>query len=350
MSQSLAAPFFSFARLRLPFKVHPLGLLCGFLLLLMLTSLLVGAGEIGVLESLAYLLGQPSINPAAMHTALWGLRLPRTLAAVLVGSGLGVAGLMMQTVTRNALAEPGLLGINGGAALGVVLGITLSGAESGPAYLLWAALGALIGHLCVLVAAYLDRHVDAPLRLILAGAALSSLFHGLTTAVLLNQANGYDQYRFWILGSLTSVSLDMLVWASPVLVTGLLCAFGIAHSLSALSLGDDMAHALGHNPQRQRLFAASIVTLLSGCAVALTGPIAFLGLLAPFFARRCRDGSPLTQMFYAAAWGAILLLGADIAARCVIRPFEAPVSVMTALLGAPVLVWMARTQRWELRS
>ena len=347
MRQTPAAVF-QLTLLRPRLSVHPLGLLSAMLLLMLLFSLLVGGGDVGILTSLASLLGHPGAHAAAVHTALWDLRLPRTLAALLVGSGLGVSGLMMQTITRNALAEPGLLGINGGAALGVVVGMTLSGAESGPAYLGWAALGALCGHLCVLAAAQLDQRVDAPLRLVLAGAALGSLFHGLTTALLLKQANAYDQYRFWILGSLSGVSLDMLLWAGPVLVVGLACAMGMARPLSALSLGDDMARALGYSPHIQRLCAAGIVTLLSGAAVALCGPIAFLGLLAPLFARHCRERGPATQMAHAAIWGAILLLGADMAARCVIRPFEAPVSIMTAVLGAPVLVWMARTRRWEL--
>ncbi len=317
-------------------------ILLGVLCLFMGLSILVGAGEIGISESLSYLFSASRSEIATM--TLWSLRLPRTLAAVLVGASLGVAGLMMQTATRNHLAEPGLLGINAGAALGVVLGMVFMGAESGLSYLIWAILGALIGHLCVLIAAHLDRHADAPLRLILAGAALSAFFHGLTTAILLNQPNGYDQYRFWILGSLTGATFELLSWIAPVILLGLLLACSFARPLSVLSLGDEMAHALGYQAQKQRLFCASIVTVLTGSAVALAGPIAFLGLLAPFLARHFYShAAPAQKMLLAALLGAFLLLTADMLARSVMRPFEAPVSVITALLGAPFWIWMART-------
>jgi iron complex transport system permease protein len=195
------------------------------------------------------------------------------------------------------------------------------------------------------MAAHLDRHVDAPLRLILAGAALSAFFQGLTTAILLNQPNGYDQYRFWILGSLTGVTLGLLSWITPVILLALLLACSLARPLSALALGDEMAHALGHHPQKQRFLSASVVTLLTASAVALAGPIAFLGLLAPLLARPFYPHAPTKKMLCAAVCGAVLLLMADMLARSVMRPFEAPVSVITALLGAPILIWMARRKR-----
>ncbi|SMC25905.1 iron complex transport system permease protein [Andreprevotia lacus DSM 23236] len=319
------------------------------LALLMLASLLLGAGEIGPADSLRYLLGlaAPAQLPQDMAMVMWQMRLPRMLAAVLVGGALGMAGMLLQTVTRNPLAEPGLLGVNAGAALGVVIGIACAGADVGAGYLLWALLGATLGNGCVLLATRLDQYVDAPLRLVLAGAALSATFHGLTSSILLAQQSGYDQYRFWIMGSLSGISPAALGWVAPAIVTGAALALLLSRALAALQLGDDSACALGHRPALVRTGIACAATLLTGSAVALAGPIAFLGLLAPFLARQCKCTTPAARLLLAALFGMALLLAADIAARLLARPFETPASVVTALLGAPLLVWIARRSSRE---
>ena len=327
-------------------------LLALFVPLLALGSLLFGAGPISVMDALAFLSGDAvARSDPQLQTILLSLRLPRMAAALLVGSALGVAGMLMQTVTRNPLAEPGLLGVNAGAALGVVVGIVWAGAESGPAYLFWAGLGAMVGNACVLAVVQFGHQAAAPLRLVLAGVALGATFVGISSAILLSQPSGYDQYRFWVLGSLAGITPSMVMWAAPVVMLGLLSALLLARPLSALLLGDDIARSLGHRPLLLRLGVALSVTMLTGSAVALAGPIGFLGLLAPFLARAVtslfKRAGLVTQLLMAAWLGAGLLLAADLAARLVVQPFETPISVMTALVGAPLLIWLARSRAWQ---
>lgn len=310
------------------------------LLALMFASMVSGAGTAGIAELFDVLRGRAGADSEAAMIML-DLRLPRTIAALLVGSALGAAGMLMQSVTRNPLAEPGLLGVNAGAALGVVAGIAWAGAAAGPGYLVWAILGALAGNACVLAVANASHKRASPLRLILAGIALGATFHGASSAILLSDPAGFDQYRFWVLGSLAGASTQMIAWAAAPIVLGLLAALLLARPLSALQLGDDSARALGHRPALLRTGVAIAATVLTGCAVALAGPIAFLGLLAPHLARVLK-GSLMQQVAMSAALGAALLLLADLGARLVAQPFETPVSVLTALFGAPLLVWLAR--------
>jgi iron complex transport system permease protein len=249
----------------------------------------------------------------------------------------------MQSATRNVLAEPGLLGINAGAALGVVIGTAYAGAQSTLSYLPWAAAGALLGHACVLLIAHSTSHHNTPVRLILAGAALSATFQGISAIILMNQAANYDQFRFWELGALSGVTPEALWVTSPACILGILAACCMVRPLTALRLGDDIARTLGHNPNTLRTCIVFIVALLAGSALALVGPIAFLGLLAPFVARRLA-GHRLLHVLLLSGWiGALLLLLADIASRTIAQPFETPASVLIAALGAPLLIWMMRT-------
>lgn len=308
--------------------------------MLMLASLTSGAGAPGSAELFDLLAGRGGDSEAAM--IILELRLPRMLAALLVGSALGAAGMLMQAATGNPLAEPGLLGVNAGAALGVVAGIAWAGAAAGPGYLLWAVLGALAGNAGVLAVAHAGRRNAGPLRLVLAGIALGATFHGASSAILLSEPAGYDQYRFWILGSLAGVTAAMTAWTAAPVLLGLAGALLLARPLSALLLGDDSARSLGHRPALLRLGVALSATVLTGSAVALAGPIAFLGLLAPHLARVLGGATLLRQLALSAALGAALLLLADLGARLVAQPFETPASVLTALLGAPLVVWLAR--------
>jgi len=303
---------------------------------LMFASMTSGAGAPGAAELLSMAAGSDA------EMVFLELRLPRTVAALLVGSALGAAGMLMQAVTRNPLAEPGLLGVNAGAALGVIAGIAFAGATAGAGYLLWAVLGALAGNASVLAVAHAGRGRTGPLRLILAGIALGATFHGASSAILLSEPSGYDQYRFWVLGSLAGATQATALWAAGPILLGLLASLLVARPLSALLLGDDSARALGHHPALLRLIVALIATVLTGSAVALAGPIAFLGLLAPHLARGLNATGLAHQLAWSAVLGAALLLLADLGARLIAQPFETPVSVVTALLGAPLLVWLAR--------
>ncbi|SHG43045.1 iron complex transport system permease protein [Streptoalloteichus hindustanus] len=313
---------------------------------LVTSSILVGSGDIPSGRVIDYVLGDAAARADShLQMVITTLRVPRTLAAVLVGCALGVAGTLLQSATRNPLAETGLLGVNAGAALGVVLGIAYAGVESGYGYLVWAFAGAAVASALVLMIARVGGALVSPLRLVLAGAALGATFRGLTGSILLRQANSYDQYRFWVLGSLSGVDMSLTLRMLPAIGIGLLTAVLVARPLSALHLGDDAARALGHRPGLVRVVVAVVVTLLAGAAVALAGPIAFLGLLAPYLARAVAGPRMLAQVVVSGMAGIVLLLAADVLGRVVIRPYEAPVSVLLAIVGGPALVLIARSRR-----
>ncbi|MGA5563319.1 FecCD family ABC transporter permease [Streptomyces platensis] len=336
--------------LRSPFRSRPTAWaaagLAAALLALLLLSLLIGTGASSAAHAWDYLRGDPSARAdAQLRLAVLDVRLPRTLAAVLVGVCLGTAGCLLQAATRNPLAETGLLGVNSGAAFAVVLGLTFFGATSSSALLLWALLGGMAASAVVLLFAASGRTAGSPLRLVLAGSALGATFHGLTSYVLLGTQSTYDTYRYWTIGSLAGVETAELLPLLPVVAVGLLLALGCARPLSALGLGDDSARSLGHHPGRIRLLVAAAVSLLAGCAVAVAGPIAFLGLLAPYAARALAGARTAVQLALSALIAADVMLLADILARIVIRPWETPVSVLLAFVGGPLLVWIARSSR-----
>jgi iron complex transport system permease protein len=301
-------------------------------------SVLTGAGRVAPEQVVDYLMGARGDHHLEMVVTT--LRLPRTLAALVVGAALGVSGMLLQAVTRNPLAETGLLGVNSGAALGVVVGIVHAGAQTGGAYLIWALGGALLATGVVL----LIGSRFSPLKLVLAGAALSATLTGITSALLVADPVTFDQYRFWVLGSLAGVPLERVASVSPAILAGLVIAALAARPLAALSLGDDMAVALGHRPGRTRVAVTVAVTLLSAAAVAVAGPIGFLGLLAGYLARALPGGRVGPQIVLSGLAGALVMLGADVLARVVMRPYEAPVSLLIAVLGGPVLIVVARSR------
>jgi len=325
----------------------PIFLLVAATLALALLSILIGAGSVGPAQALAFLLGRPeAVENSYVHMVITTLRLPRTLAALVVGGALGTAGVLMQSVTRNPLAETGLLGVNAGAALGVVLGLTLA-AHTGrsASSLAWAFGGALVASLLVLAVAATGRVGASPLRLVLAGSALGATFRGLTSYLLVTNADVYEEYRFWMLGTVAAVPLERVLEMLPAVAAGLLLALLMVKPLSALFLGDDVARALGHRPGLVRAVVSLAVTLLTAAAVAMAGPISFLGLIAPHLARALAGPRLGQQIGLSLVAGAGILLAADILSRVIIRPHEAPVSVLLAYIGAPLLILIARSKR-----
>lgn len=313
---------------------------------LVLLSLLIGTGSSSVGGAWDYLVGDPAARAdAQLRLAVVDVRLPRTLAAVLVGACLGTAGCLLQAATRNPLAETGLLGVNSGAAFAVVLGLTFFGADSPASLLVWALAGGMVASAAVLLFAASGRGGGSPLRLVLAGSALGATFHGLTSYVLLGTQSTFDTYRYWTIGSLAGIQTSDLLPLLPLIAVGLLIALGCARPLAALGLGDDGARSLGHHPGRIRLVVAAAVSLLAGCAVAVAGPIAFLGLFAPYAARALAGARMAAQLVLSALIAADIMIVADILARIVIRPWETPVSVLLAFVGGPLLVWIARSSR-----
>ncbi|MFJ6695106.1 FecCD family ABC transporter permease [Streptomyces sp. NPDC091272] len=316
------------------------------LLALVVLSLLIGSGSNPIGRAWGFLTGDPAARAdAQIRLAVMDVRLPRTLAGLLVGIALGAAGCLLQAVTRNPLAETGLLGVNSGAALGVVIGLTYFGVTSAYGILVWALAGGMAASAVVLLLAASGRAAGSPLRLVLAGSALGATFHGATSYVLLGTQSTFDTYRYWTIGSLAGIDTKDTYPLIPLIAVGLLIAFCCVRPLAALALGDDSARSLGHHPGRIRLVVAVAVTLLAGAAVALAGPIAFLGLLAPYAARMVTGPRMAGQLVLSGLVGACVMIAADLLARVVIRPWETPVSVLLAFIGGPLLIWIARSQR-----
>lgn len=308
-------------------------------LLLCALALLTGPGQLAPSAIFSWLAGTPDERAALV---LLDLRLPRLLAALAVGAALGLAGCLMQLLTRNPLAEPGLLGVNSGATLAIALGLTVQGALGQAGLLLWALGGALAGTLAVLALAHARRRPLSPLRLVLAGLALAATARGAMAFLLMLDQQGLDQFRFWVLASLARVTPAQLPTGLLPLGLGALLALGASRRFGLLLLDDELAAGLGANARRLRLLAVIAVGLLAGGAVALVGPVAFLGFVAPYLARGLGWLEPGAQLRASAVVGALCLLAADLLGRWLTAPFEAPLSALMALLGAPLLVWAVR--------
>ncbi|SHM07780.1 FecCD family ABC transporter permease [Phytopseudomonas punonensis] len=307
------------------------------LALLCLASLLIGAGEVGILRSLSALAG--AVDDEARFV-LFELRLPRTLLGVLVGVALGAAGVVLQAATRNPLAEPGLLGVSAGASFAVVVAISL-GASAATLNLGVAIAGAMAGCLLVLLVTQVRGVGDDPVRLVLAGAAFSGILTAISTLILLHDQRSADEIRFWIIGALTGRPQDVLAWSAP----GLLLLAPLIRPLAALALGEKMATGLGHHPGLTRLGALLGVAVLVGTATAAAGPMAFVGLVVPFVARRLVGPDIRRTIGLSLLLGPIIVLFADILSRLLVSPYELPIGVVTALIGAPVLITVVRSHR-----
>jgi iron complex transport system permease protein len=279
------------------------------------------------------------------HLVVRELRLPRTIVGVLVGSSLGVAGALMQGITRNPLADPGLLGVSAGAAFAVVLAIFVLGIGSLSAYVWFALAGAAITSVAVFALGSMGRGGANPIRLALAGAALSALLGSGTSAVVLLDRQTLDQYRFWVVGSLAGRDMSILGQVAPFLVVGLVLAFGLSRPLNALALGEDAARALGTRVGVTRLSTVLAVTLLAGAATAACGPIAFIGLTVPHLARLMCGPDQRWLTAFSAAIGPVMLLSCDIVGRLIARPAEVQAGITTAALGGPVFVFLVRRVR-----
>lgn len=320
------------------------GLAVGAALLagLFFVSLSVGAADIALSTAWAALTGP---GESVEHLTVRTLRLPRALIALAVGGSLAVAGALMQGVARNPLAEPGILGLNAGAALAVVAGAFMFGVSSPGGAAVLAMVGAGATAVVVYLLGSLGREGLTSLRLVLAGAAMAALFGSLTTGFLLLDEQTLDQVRFWLAGSVAGRDLSLLTSTLPYLAGGLALAFALGRPITTLSLGEDVARGLGQRTLRVHILAALAVTLLAGGSVALAGPIAFVGLVVPNVVRSLVGLDFRWLLPYSAIGGSMLLLLADMAARVVARPMEVPVGVMTAVIGAPVLIHIARRGR-----
>nr|WP_121174024.1 iron ABC transporter permease [Kushneria sinocarnis] len=309
--------------------------------LVMLTSLLFGAGSVGPEAAWRVLAGGGSGDE---RFTVLSLRLPRALVGLAVGAALGIAGGLIQAAARNPLAEPGLLGVSAGSALAVAVALVL-GASAATLRVSVAQLGALVGCLLVLAAARLNGAGSDPVRLVLAGAVLSGLLGALTSLLLLADQRSADEIRFWIVGSLAGRRLQELKAILPSLAVAGVLVMLIARPLAAMALGERIATGLGHHPGLIRLLTVLAVALLVGAATAVAGPIAFIGLVVPFAARALAGPDVRRTLWLALPLGPILTVGADILSRLLIAPSEMPLGVITALIGAPVLIAVVRAHR-----
>lgn len=276
---------------------------------------------------------------------LWSLRVPRTVVGLAVGAALGVAGALIQAMTRNPLADPGILGVNAGAAFFVTIGIAVFGVTTINGYIWFAFAGALVVTVAVYLIGSSGRGGADPVRLTLAGVALGAVLSGLVTGMMLLNPRTFDQMRNWNAGSVTGRGLDMLLPVLPFFAAGLLLALVAARSLNAIALGDDFANALGANVVRTRILGVLAVTLLAGGATAIAGPIGFVGLMVPHIARWIVGPDQRWILAYTLLLAPALVVAADVLGRLIIRPGEMPVGIVTAFVGAPVLILLVRRRR-----
>lgn len=319
------------------------GLLAGAAILVSVTTLSMayGAGGVRGIDSLDALWAFDPEN--VDHLILRDIRAPRALGAALIGAALGVAGALMQGVTRNPLASPTLMGLNAGAGLGLACALAISTEAPFLVLIACAFAGAGLGVGLSLWLGLAPRSGAAPLRLALAGAAVSALLGALATGVVI-AADIAQDVLFFAAGGLQGVGWGELGLAAPWIGAGLLMALLLGPAVSLLSLGEDVAAALGARVRTARACAGAATLLLAGAAVAVAGQVAFIGLAAPHFARYAVGQHYQRIIPMAGLIGAAILTAADLTARSLNPPFETPVSLLTALIGAPVLIWIARRE------
>ncbi|WP_243704932.1 iron chelate uptake ABC transporter family permease subunit [Micromonospora sp. KC723] len=309
-------------------------LAAGLLLLLAvaLLSIAVGARPLSPAEAWQGLVSTTSPEHSVVHQ----MRLPRTLLGLLAGTALGVSGALMQALTRNPLADPGLLGINAGASAAIATAVGLFGLGTIGGWIWFAMLGAAA--VTALGYAVGGGRRATPERLALAGAALNAVLFSYVSGMMLVDAASLDRLRFWTVGSLAAAEFATVRTIAPFVAAGLLAALAGARALNALALGDDAARALGARPALVRAGTITAVTLLCGAATAACGPIVFVGLLVPHLVRRL-TGPDLRWLLPACAlYAPVLLLGADVAGRVLGRPGELQVGLVTAVLGGPLFL------------
>lgn len=318
-----------------------------------LTALLFALLLLCLMMALSLVLGEKSLSVSTVMSALNGqctgadcvivtdARVPRTFAGLLAGMALGLSGALMQILTRNPLADPGILGVNAGAAFAVVIGIAFFGATGVGSYLWFAFAGALLATLLVAMIGALGRGKLDPVRLTLAGVALGAVLEGLSSGISLLNPTVYDQLRFWQAGTLDIRNIAVIKTITPPVMLAVVLSLLMTRSLNNLSMGSELATALGTKIATTQLLGLLAITLLCGSATAAVGPIAFVGLMVPHMARWICRADPRWILPWTLVLTPTLLLAADIAGRFLVTG-ELRVSVVVAFIGAPVLIFLVR--------
>lgn len=318
-----------------------LGILVAFLLMLcfMCASVIFGYTDTSwgtAIDSFIH------YNGSNEHIIIQTVRIPRALIASAVGASLAIAGVLMQTLTKNPLASPGIFGINAGAGFAVVVAMTVFSVNNMQGFNVLAFLGAAVAAISVYTIGSLGREGLTPMKLTLAGAAISAMFASYTQGLLVLDEALLDQVLFWLAGSVSGRKLETLVSVLPYMGIGWLGSILIAGKMNVFAMGEDVARGLGLNTGFIKIANGLLVILLAGASVAVAGPIGFVGIVVPHITRWIVGIDHRWVIPMAGVLGAILILAADIAARYILMPSEIPVGVMTAIIGTPFFIYIAR--------
>jgi len=319
-------------------------------------GLIIAVIALAVLTVLSVMIGSKAIplpviwdalfdpSPVPDQFAIRDYRVPRTIIGLVVGAALGLSGALIQALTRNPLAEPGILGVHAGAAFAVAVAVGLFGITDIEWYLWFAFAGALVVTVMVLLLGSTNRG-RSPVLMVLAGVSVGAVLGGATSALTLTNPEAFDQMRSWNAGSILGRPLDVAWPVLPFFAVALLLAFAVAGPLNAMALGDELAVAQGVRLARTRILAVAALTLLAGGATAIAGPIGFVGLMVPHVARWIVGPDQRWIFAYSMLLAPSLLLASDIAGRIILMPGEIPVGIVTAFIGAPVLIVLVRRRK-----
>lgn len=290
---------------------------------------------------MAYL-AYTSFDGSNEHIIIQSVRMPRALIAAAVGASLAIAGVLMQTLTKNPLASPGIFGVNAGASFAVVVAVSLFSVNNVQAFTWIAFLGAAVAAVSVYTIGSLGREGLTPMKLTLAGAAFAAMFSSFTQGLLVLNEVALEQVLYWLAGSVQGRKLEVLTSVLPYIAIGWIGSLFLAGKMNVLSMGEDVAKGLGLKTGLVKIAAGIIIVLLSGGSVAIAGPIGFIGIVVPHITRAIVGIDHRWVIPFAGIFGGILLIAADIAARYLLMPQEVPVGVMTAIIGTPFFIYIAR--------
>jgi len=322
----------------LRFLNHGTGLVLGIIIVIFafLANIALGVSEIDLHTTISALV---DFNGSDKQVLIRTVRMPRGLIALSIGACLGIAGAMMQALTRNPLASPDILGVNQGAAIFVVISIFLIDSSSSISRTFYAMIGASLAAIVVYGLGSIGNKGLTPLKLTLAGVTMATLLSSLTQGILILNQRSLDEIRFWLAGSILGRDMQIFFQTLPFMITGILLSLLLGKQLNILNLGDDVARGIGQNIWIIKLFSLVCVVLLAGSSVAIAGPIGFVGLAVPHMVRSLVGNDYRWVLPYSSILGAITLLLADIGTRFF---YEVPIGVMTALIGAPFFIYLAR--------
>ncbi len=281
-------------------------------------------------------------NGTNEHIVIQSVRLPRALIASAIGASLAISGVLMQTLTKNPLASPDIFGVNAGAGLAVVTGVTVLGISNLQVFTWLSFLGAAIAAISIFMIGSMGRGGLTPMKLTLAGAAMTAMVASLTQGLLVSNEALLEQVLFWLAGSVSGRSLDNLVAVLPYLAVGWGLALIMSGKMNVLSMGEDVAKGLGLNIVFLKLVLGLAIILLSGGSVAVAGPIGFIGIVVPHLTRSIVGIDHRWLIPFSGLFGAVLLIAADVISRYILMPREVPVGVMTAIIGTPFFIYIAR--------